>query len=72
MNSQTAVMDDVGGVLCKKPMVTTLTPIGHFGVVCVEQAYILIYWILYFLPEGRGESVPNMRRGEEKRIMYCI
>ena len=27
--------------------------------------FYVLHWILYFLPEGRGESVLNMRRGEE-------
>ena len=30
-----------------------------------KRVFYVLHWILYFLPEGRGESVPNMRRGEE-------
>ena len=28
-----------------------------------KRVFYVLHWILYFLPEGRGESVPSMRRG---------
>ena len=30
-----------------------------------QRVFYVLHWILYFLPGGRGKSVPNMRRGEE-------
>ena len=30
-----------------------------------KRVFYVLHWILYFLPGGKGESVPNMRRGEE-------